>query len=272
MTTEYNNVQLEFKPTGKQYKGVEYEKTDETLLICSKKGQWDGYLFKTPAGESVEGFWISKNQELVEGQQYMVVLQLGGMKSTGSRYQDVLSAIPVEGGETVSAPVSAPTTKTTSGPSMPRNVGALKGMAFNNLTTMLASGLVAKHLGESDEQKLFKVWSSEYNRAKNGEELYPDGTDPDMPEDEPMTDAEASRLDESLEKKHIINDIDFGIPEETVGDWTSKCVTIWKERHGDDESSQLQFKAWRTDNVGDRSAYSNELEFWKAVHKKLTEE
>ena len=36
MTTEYNNVQLEFKPTGKQYKGVEYEITDETLLICSK--------------------------------------------------------------------------------------------------------------------------------------------------------------------------------------------------------------------------------------------
>jgi hypothetical protein len=270
MTTEYNNVQLEFKPTGKQYKGVEVERTDETLLICSKKGQWNGYAFKTPAGESVAGFWISRDQELREGQQYRVVLQLGGMKSTGSRYQDVVSAIPVEGGETVSAPVSAPATKTTSGPSVPRNVGALKGMAFNNLTTMLASGLVAKHLGEKDELKLFKVWSSEYNRAKNGEELYPDGTDPDMPEDQPITDAEASRLYEHLEQHY--QDTKAPEVEETVGDWTTKCIDIWKERHGIDESSQLKFKTWRTENVGDRSAYSNELEFWKAVHKKLTEE
>ena len=82
-------------------------------------------------------------------------------------------------------------------------------------------------------------------------------------ETEDMTIEDAGRLLEQIEKQEPLI-------EETVGDWTSKCVTIWKERYGDDESSQLQFTQWRTDNVGSRSQYENEIDYWKAIHKKLT--
>ena len=82
-------------------------------------------------------------------------------------------------------------------------------------------------------------------------------------ETEDMSIEDAGILLEQIEKQepHI---------EETESDWTSKCVTIWKERYGDDESSQLQFTQWRTDNVGSRSQYENEIDYWKAIHKKLT--
>ena len=264
MTTEYNNVQLEFKPTGKQYKGVEVERTDETLLICSKKGQWNGYAFKTPAGESVAGFWISRDQELREGQQYRVVLQLGGMKSTGSRYQDVVSAIPVESGETVSAAVSAPVAKPNSGQRQDTTQQAIgKGQLLNILADSYPHDF---GLFDGDADKMAECIKSELMNLAQGLPLdfaYINKVTDNETED--MSIEDAGRLLEQLEKQEPL-------AEETVGDWTSKCVTIWKERHGDDESSQLQFKAWRTDNVGDRSAYSNELEFWKAVHKKLTEE
>ena len=82
-------------------------------------------------------------------------------------------------------------------------------------------------------------------------------------ETEDMSIEDAGRLLERIEKQEPLI-------EETVGDWTSKCVTIWKERYGDDESSQLQFTQWRTDNVGSRSQYENEIDYWKAIHKKLT--
>tara|TARA_R100001443_G_scaffold28175_1_gene41278 strand:- start:2800 stop:3672 length:873 start_codon:yes stop_codon:yes gene_type:complete len=84
-------------------------------------------------------------------------------------------------------------------------------------------------------------------------------------ETEDMSIEDAGRLLEQIEKQEPLM-------EETVGDWTSKCVTIWKERYGDDESSQLQFTQWRTDNVGSRSQYENEMDYWKAIHKKLTGE
>ena len=82
-------------------------------------------------------------------------------------------------------------------------------------------------------------------------------------ETEDMSIEDAGRLLEQIEKQEPLI-------EETVGDWTSKCVTIWKERYGDDESSQLQFTQWRTDSVGSRSQYENEIDYWKAIHKKLT--
>ena len=82
-------------------------------------------------------------------------------------------------------------------------------------------------------------------------------------ETEDMSIEDAGRLLEQIEKQEPLI-------EETVGDWTSKCVTIWKERDGEDESSQLQFTQWRTDNVGSRSQYENEIDYWKAIHKKLT--
>ena len=263
MTTEYNNVRLEFKPTGKQYKGVDYEKTDETLLICSKKGQWNGYAFKTPAGESVAGFWTSQ-QPLTEGQQYMVVLQLGGMKSTGNRYQDVLSAIPVEGGETVSAPVSAPVAKPNSGQRQDTTQQAIgKGQLLNILADSYPHDF---GLFDGDADKMAECIKSELINLAQGLPLdFAYINTVTVNETEDMSIEDAGRLLEQLEKQEPL-------AEETVGDWTTKCIDIWKERHGIDESSQLKFKTWRTENVGDRSAYSNELEFWKAVHKKLTEE
>ena len=87
-------------------------------------------------------------------------------------------------------------------------------------------------------------------------------------ETEDMTIEDAGRLLEKIENSARQE----ALMEETVGDWTSKCVTIWKEKYGDDESSQLQFTQWRTDNVGSRSQYENEIDYWKAIHKKLTGE
>ena len=262
MTTEYNNVQLEFKPTGKQYKGVEYEKTDETLLICSKKGQWYGYAFKTPAGESIAGFWTLGDQELREGQQYMVVLQLGGMKSTGSRYQDVVSAIPVESGETVSAAVSAPVAKPNSGQRQDTTQQAIgKGQLLNLLTHSFPQDF---GLFDGDKDKYQECIKYELMNLAQGLPLdFAYINTVTVNETEDMSIEDAGRLLEQIEKQEPLI-------EETVGDWTSKCVTIWKERYGDDESSQLQFTQWRTDNVGSRSQYENEIDYWKAIHKKLT--
>ena len=85
-------------------------------------------------------------------------------------------------------------------------------------------------------------------------------------ETEDMSIEDAGRLLEQIEKQEPLI-------EETVGDWTSKCVTIWKERYGDDESSQLQFTQWIADNARPRSDFNNnELEYWKALYTKLTEE
>ena len=267
MTNQYSNVELKFNKTGRQYKGVDYEKTDETLLICSKKGQWDGYAFKTPAGESVAGFWTSQ-QPLTEGQQYMVVLQLGGMKSTGNRYQDVLSAIPVEGGETVSAPVTAPVSTAVAKPdSGQRQDTTQQAIGKGQLLNLLAHSYPHDfNLFDGDADKMMECIKHELINLAQGLPLdFAYINTVTVNETEDMSIEDAGRLLEQIEKQEPL-------PEETAGSWSSKCVTIWKERHGDDESSQLQFKAWRTDNVGDRSAYSNELEFWKAVHKKLTEE
>ena len=265
MTTEYNNVQLEFKPTGKQYKGVEVERTDETLLICSKKGQWDGYAFKTPAGESVAGFWTSQ-QPLTEGQQYMVVLHLGGMKSTGSRYQDVVSAIPVEGGETVSAPVTAPVSTAVAKPdSGQRQDTTQQAIGKGQLLNLLAHSYPHDfNLFDGDADKMMECIKHELINLAQGLPLdFAYINTVTVNETEDMSIEDAGRLLEQIEKQEPLI-------EETVGDWTSKCVTIWKERYGDDESSQLQFTQWRTDNVGSRSQYENEIDYWKAIHKKLT--
>ena len=87
-------------------------------------------------------------------------------------------------------------------------------------------------------------------------------------ETEDMTIEDAGRLLEKIENSARQE----ALIEETVGDWTSKCVDIWKERYGIDDSSQLQFKTWRQENVGSRDQYENEMDYWKAIHKKLTGE
>ena len=62
--------------------------------------------------------------------------------------------------------------------------GIRKGMAFNNFTTILGSGLIAKHLGDQVEKQWLTDWKHQYDKAKLGEEIYTDeevdwGTDDD---------------------------------------------------------------------------------------------
>ena len=59
-----------------------------------------------------------------------------------------------------------------------------KGMAFNNFTTILGSGLIAKHLGDQVEKQWLTDWKHQYDKAKLGEQIYTDeevdwGTDDD---------------------------------------------------------------------------------------------
>ena len=272
MTNQYSNVELKFNKTGRQYKGVDYEKTDETLLICSKKGQWDGYAFKTPAGESVAGFWTSQ-QPLTEGQQYMVVLQLGGMKSTGNRYQDVLSAIPVEGGETVSAPVTAPVStavaKPDSGQRQDTTQQAIgKGQLLNLLTHSFPQDF---GLFDGDKDKYQECIKYELMNLAQGLPLdFAYINTVTVNETEDLSIEDAGRLLEQIEKQ---DQDPLPTVVESIGSWTSKCVEILKERFGSDDSGQLQSKQWIADNARPRSDFNNnELEYWKALYTKLTEE
>ena len=62
--------------------------------------------------------------------------------------------------------------------------GIRKGMAFNNFTTILGSGLIAKHLGDQVEKQWLTDWKHQYDKAKQGNEIYTDeevdwGTDDD---------------------------------------------------------------------------------------------
>jgi len=61
--------------------------------------------------------------------------------------------------------------------------GVRKGMAFNNMTTLLGSGLIAKHFGDEVEKQWLTDWKHEFDKAKLGEEIYTDeidwGTDDD---------------------------------------------------------------------------------------------
>ena len=62
--------------------------------------------------------------------------------------------------------------------------GIRKGMAFNNFTTILGSGLIAKHLGDQVEKQWLTDWKHQYEKAKLGEQIYTDeevdwGTDDD---------------------------------------------------------------------------------------------
>ena len=52
--------------------------------------------------------------------------------------------------------------------------GVRKGMAFNNMTTLLGSGLIAKHFGDEVEKQWLIEWKHQYDKAKNGEEIYTD--------------------------------------------------------------------------------------------------
>ena len=269
MTNQYSNVELKFNKTGREYKGIAYEQTDETLLVCSKIGQWDGYAFKTPAGESVAGFWVSKNQKLVEGQQYMVVLQLGGMKSTGSRYQDVISAVPVEGGEAVSAPVTAPVSTAVAKPdSGQRQDTTQQAIGKGQLLNLLAHSYPHDfNLFDGDADKMMECIKHELINLAQGLPLdFAYINTVTVNETDDMSIEDAGRLLEQLEKQEPL-------PEESIGSWTSKCVTILKERFGSDDSGQLQSKQWIADNARPRSDFNNnELEYWKALYTKLSEE
>jgi hypothetical protein len=52
--------------------------------------------------------------------------------------------------------------------------GIRKGMAFNNFTTILGSGLIAKHLGDQVEKQWLTDWKHQYDKAKLGEQIYTD--------------------------------------------------------------------------------------------------
>tara|TARA_R100001230_G_C5682824_1_gene190440 strand:- start:1124 stop:1789 length:666 start_codon:yes stop_codon:yes gene_type:complete len=48
------------------------------------------------------------------------------------------------------------------------------GMAFNNFSTILGSGLIGKHFGDEVEKEWLIEWKHQYDKAKNGEEIYTD--------------------------------------------------------------------------------------------------
>ena len=48
------------------------------------------------------------------------------------------------------------------------------GMAFNNLSTILGSGLIAKHFGDEFEKDWLIDWKHQYDKAKKGEDIYTD--------------------------------------------------------------------------------------------------
>ena len=145
-------------------------------------------------------YWDSNQNKMVdhpgeipvEGQTYKFNLKVA--ESGNERYPYYFNVNKFEGTDQIADVIEAAKNfeeKPTVTPSVqqPKSsddyvTGIRKGMAFNNFTTILGSGLIAKHLGDQVEKQWLTDWKHQYDKAKLGEEIYTDeevdwGTDDD---------------------------------------------------------------------------------------------
>ena len=145
-------------------------------------------------------YWDSNQNKMVdhpgeipvEGQTYKFNLKVA--ESGNERYPYYFNVNKFEGTDQIADVIEAAKNfeeKPTVTPSeqQPKSsddyvTGIRKGMAFNNFTTILGSGLIAKHLGDQVEKQWLTDWKHQYDKAKLGEEIYTDeevdwGTDDD---------------------------------------------------------------------------------------------
>lgn len=145
-------------------------------------------------------YWDSNQNKMVdhpgeipvEGQTYKFNLKVA--ESGNERYPYYFNVNKFEGTDQIADVIEAAKNfeeKPTVTPSVqqPKSsddyvTGIRKGMAFNNFTTILGSGLIAKHLGDQVEKQWLTDWKHQYDKAKLGEQIYTDeevdwGTDDD---------------------------------------------------------------------------------------------
>ena len=145
-------------------------------------------------------YWDSNQNKMVdhpgeipvEGQTYKFNLKVA--ESGNERYPYYFNVNKFEGTDQIADVIQAAKDleeKPTVTPSVqqPKSsddyvTGIRKGMAFNNFTTILGSGLIAKHLGDQVEKQWLTDWKHQYDKAKQGNENYTDeevdwGTDDD---------------------------------------------------------------------------------------------
>lgn len=193
----FNNITLTVKeirePIGKFNHGIVFEgdphkNIDKTIGNRWNYGRWDN---------SIRGSVNYSQDELpVVGQTYVFNMNATENKSSqkypwwfnikdftptnapADNIQDVIQAakdLEVKPTVTPSAPVRQSNDDYVT--------GVRKGMAFNNMTTLLGSGLIAKHFGDEVEKQWLTDWKHQFDKAKLGEEIYTDeidwGTDDD---------------------------------------------------------------------------------------------
>ena len=135
-------------------------------------------------------YWDSNQNKMVdhpgeipvEGQTYKFNLKVA--ESGNERYPYYFNVNKFEGTDQIADVIEAAKNfeeKPTVTPSVqqPKSsddyvTGIRKGMAFNNFTTILGSGLIAKHLGDQVEKQWLTDWKHQYDKAKLGEEIYTD--------------------------------------------------------------------------------------------------
>lgn len=144
-------------------------------------------------------YWDSNQNKMVdhpgeipvEGQTYKFNLKVA--ESGNERYPYYFNVNKFEGTDQIADVIQAAKDfeeKPTVTPSVqqPKSsddyvTGIRKGMAFNNMTTLLGSGLIAKHFGDEVEKQWLTDWIHLFDKAKHGEEIYTDeidwGTDDD---------------------------------------------------------------------------------------------
>ena len=150
--------------------------------------------------ECTYAYWDSNQNKMVdhpgeipvEGQTYKFNLKVA--ESGNERYPYYFNVNKFEGTDQIADVIEAAKNfeeKPTVTPSVqqPKSsddyvTGIRKGMAFNNFTTILGSGLIAKHLGDQVEKQWLTDWKHQYDKAKLGEQIYTDeevdwGTDDD---------------------------------------------------------------------------------------------
>jgi len=120
----------------------------------------------------------------VEGQTYKFNLSLVDKGKNDEKYPYYLNVNKFEGTDQIADVIQAAKNfeeKPTVTPSVqqPKSsddyvTGIRKGMAFNNFTTILGSGLIAKHLGDQVEKQWLTDWKHQYDQAKQGNEIYTD--------------------------------------------------------------------------------------------------
>ena len=276
-------------------------------LIWNMKSEWDSQLNKFLPYDAGSGRQGTASDALtwVEGDKVKVALSRrdywhkGKQESTAKgviAFGRKVGGSDAQPSEETSAPVAArPSASST-------KTSILKGMGFNNVSTVLGAAIINDH---DLAMELLPIWKEAVVHAIKGEEIFqesdvvlegwlednPDnykvpkeqGTLGDMLNDSSATEVEvpvtgaaaegslqeaSGKIIQNIFNEDVVNlnDVPTTPPDEK--DYMVDTKELLLEEFGLDGAAEAS--QWITDNVGNKSDYANEKAYWFATYLKLT--